>query len=44
MPDVVSNELFDLNFPIRFQIAVIDIFYLAHQPVDILNQDIISRD
>ena len=44
VPDIMSNELFDLNFPTSFQIIVIDVFDFIHQSLYILNQDVITSD
>jgi len=44
VPDIVSDELLDLNFPGAFQIYVVHIFYLVHEAFYVLNQDVIARD
>ena len=44
VPDVVSNELFNLVLPGSFQIVVLYILDLVHKALNILNEDIVSRN
>ena len=44
VPHVVSDEFFDLNLPAWLQIVVIDSFDFIHETLDVLDQDIVSRD
>jgi len=42
MPDIMSNELFNLDFPTRPQLRVTNVLDLPHESVDVLNQDVVS--
>ena len=44
VPNIMSDEFFDLILPRSFQVIVIDIFDLVHQAFDVLYQDIITCD
>ena len=44
VPDVVSYELLNLNFPIWLQIVVVDRFDFSHQSFNILDQDVVACD
>ena len=40
----MRDELFELSFPHRFQILVVDVLNFPHKTVDILYQDVIASD
>jgi hypothetical protein len=44
VPDVMSDELLDLNFPSAFQINVVYIFNLVHQAFHVLYQNVVTCD
>ena len=44
VPDIMSDEFFNLNFPILFQIVVVDGFNFIHEALNILNQNVIPCD
>ena len=44
VPDIVSYEFLNLNFPIWLQIVVVDRFDFSHQSFNILDQDIVTCD
>lgn len=44
VPHIMSDKLFNGNLPRTLQFAVVDILDLSHEAIDILNQNIITRD
>lgn len=42
VPNVVSDELFNLNFPSLLQISIVDVLNFPHQTINVLYKDVIS--
>lgn len=44
VPDVVGDELFNLIFPLHFQIVVVHRLDLRHEALNVLDEDVVASD